>query len=61
MLQALESFGFQKASAENGVLYLSNMKRHSMLGMYVDDLIFAASTDEDIADVKTYLSGTFKI
>ena len=61
MLQALESFGFQKASAEHGVFYLSNKTGHCMLGLYVDDLIIAGSTDEAIADVKAYLSGTFKM
>ena len=32
-----------------------------MFGLYVDDQIIAGSTDEAIADVKAYLSGTFKM
>ena len=61
MLTALERFGFQKASAEHGVFYLSNDKGHCMLGLYVDDLIIAGSSDAAISDVKKYLATQFKM
>ena len=61
MLTALERFGFQKASAEHGVFYLSNDKGHCMLGLYVDDLIIAGSSDAAISDVKKYLATQSKM
>ena len=61
MLTALERFGFHKASAEHGVFYVSNDKGHCMLGLYVDDLIIAGSTDAAISDVKKYLATQFKM
>ena len=61
MLTALERFGFQKASAEHGVFYLSNDKGHCMLGPYVDDLIIAGSSNSAISDVKKYLATQFNM
>ena len=61
MLTALEHFGFQKASAEHGVFYLSNQKGDCMLGLYVDDLIIAGSTMDAIDNVKKYLATQFRM
>ena len=61
MLLTLELFGFHKATAEYDVSYESNNKGHWSLGLYVDDHIIAGSTDEAMADVKTYLSGSFRM